>query len=84
MLLSALLPSWKLALDSAKRLEAYLAAEGIRLESPSLRAFLAAERDRTSPASAARHYCFFGAATFRTQNVLNGIYGGGMTYTDYP
>jgi integrase/recombinase XerD len=70
MLLSALLPSWKLALDaankapktinsyldSAKRLEAYLAAEGLPLESPSIRAFLAAERDRTSPASAAKHY----------------------------
>jgi hypothetical protein len=35
-------------LDAAKRLEAYLAAGGIPLESPSIRAFLAAERDRTS------------------------------------
>ena len=47
---SALLPSWKLALDaankapktissyldSAKRLEAYLAAEGLPLESPTV------------------------------------------------
>jgi site-specific recombinase XerD len=70
MILAALLPSWKLALDAAnkspktiisyldsvKRLEAYLAAEGLPLESPAIRAFLAAERDRTSPASAAKHY----------------------------
>lgn len=70
MLLSALLPSWKLALDAAnkspktissyldsiKRLEAYLAAEGLPLESEGIRGFLAAERDRTSPASAQKHY----------------------------
>jgi hypothetical protein len=34
--------------DAAKRLEAYLAADGIPLESPSTRAFLAAGRHRTS------------------------------------
>jgi hypothetical protein len=57
MLLSALLPSWKLAfdaagkspktissyLDSAKRLEAYLTTEGLPLEPEGIRAFLAAE-----------------------------------------
>ena len=70
LLLSALLTSWKLALgaankspktiisypDSAKRLEAYLAAEGLPLEPGGIRAFLVAECDRTSPASAAKHY----------------------------
>src|SRR5215469_14908645 len=70
MILTALLPSWKLALDAAnkspktivsyldsvKRLEAYLAAEEMPLDSPSIRSFLAAERDRTTPASAAKHY----------------------------
>jgi integrase/recombinase XerD len=70
MLLSALLPSWRLALaaagkspktissclDSAKRLEAYLTTEGLPLEPEGIRAFLVAERDRTSPASAAKHY----------------------------
>lgn len=59
MELTALLPSWKLALDAAnkspktitsyldsvKRLEAYLAAEGLPLDPPSIRAFLAEERD---------------------------------------
>lgn len=70
MILTALLPSWKLALDAAnkapktitsyldsvKRLEAYLSTEGLPLEPDSIRGFLAAERDRTSPASAAKHY----------------------------
>lgn len=37
-------------------LAAYLAREGRELDAPSIRAFLAAERDRTSPASAAKHY----------------------------
>ena len=41
---------------SVKRLEDYLAAEGLPLEAPGIRGFLAAERDRTSPASAAKHY----------------------------
>lgn len=59
------MPSWKLALDaanklpktiisyldSAKRLEAYLAAEGLPLEPQGIRALLVAERDRTSPCS---------------------------------
>ena len=54
MLLSALMPSWKLALDaagkspktissyldSAKRLEAYLTTEGLPLEPEGIRAFL--------------------------------------------
>jgi site-specific recombinase XerD len=39
-----------------KRLEAYIGAEGLPLEPPAIRAFLAAERDRTSAASAAKHY----------------------------
>jgi len=70
MILTALLPSWKLALDaankspktiisyldSAKRLEAYLATAALPLEASGIRGFLAAERDRTSPASAAKHY----------------------------
>jgi site-specific recombinase XerD len=70
MILTALLPSWKLALDAAnkspktiisyvdsvKRLEAYLASEQLPLEPNAVRGFLAAERDRTSPASAAKHY----------------------------
>jgi site-specific recombinase XerD len=70
MLLSALLPSWKLALDaagkspktissyldSAKRLEAYLTSAGLPLEPEGIRAFLVAERGRTTPASAAKHY----------------------------
>jgi site-specific recombinase XerD len=68
--LNCLLPSWKLALDAAnkssetivsyldsvKRLEAYLATEELPLDAPSIRGFLAAERDRTTPASAAKHY----------------------------
>jgi hypothetical protein len=45
-----------LLLRLSQGLEAYLAAEGLPLEPPSIRAFLAAERDRTSPASAAKHY----------------------------
>jgi site-specific recombinase XerD len=70
MILTALLPSWKLALDAAnkspktitsyldsvKRLEAYLTDEELALDPASIRAFLAAERDRTSPASAAKHH----------------------------
>jgi hypothetical protein len=58
MQLSALLPSWKLALDaagkspktissyldSAKRLEAYLTTEGLPLEPEGIRAFLVTER----------------------------------------
>src|SRR5215472_12154094 len=70
MILTALPPSWKLALDAAdkspktiisyldsvKRLEAYLAAGQLPLEPASIRAFLATERDRTTPASAAKHY----------------------------
>jgi site-specific recombinase XerD len=70
MLLSALLPSWKLALDaasksprtissyldSAKRLEAYLTTEGLPLEPEGIHAFLVAERERTTSASAAKHY----------------------------
>jgi site-specific recombinase XerD len=70
MILTSLLPSWKLALDAAnkspktissyldsvKRLEAYLASERVPLEPPAIRAFLAAERERTSPPSAAKHY----------------------------
>ncbi len=43
-------------LDSVKRLEAYLAARGCHWSPEGIRAFLAAERDRTSPASAAKHY----------------------------
>ena len=64
------MPSWKPALDaankspktiisyldSAKRLEAYMAAEGLPLEAEGIRGFLAAERNRTSSASAAEHY----------------------------
>jgi hypothetical protein len=60
MLLTALLPSWKLALDaasksprtiisyldSAKRLEAYPAAEGLPLEPPGIRACLLTPRHR--------------------------------------
>jgi hypothetical protein len=67
---TALLPSWKLALgaasksprtinsklDSAKRLEAYLTTEGLPLEPEGIRAFLVAERERTTSASAAKHY----------------------------
>jgi integrase/recombinase XerD len=70
MILTALLPSWKLALDAAnkspktitsypdsvKRLEAYLTEAELTLDPASIRAFLAAERERTSPASAAKHY----------------------------
>ena len=70
MLLSALLPSSKLALDaasrspktissyldSAKRLEAYLTIKGLPLEPEGIRGFLVAERERTTPASAAKHY----------------------------
>ncbi len=70
MILTALLPSWELALDAAnkspktitsyldtpKRLAAYLAANDLELGAPGIRAFLASERDRTSPASAAKHY----------------------------
>src|SRR5579859_4301715 len=70
MLLSAPLPSWKLALDaagksskkisshldSAKRLAAYLTTEGLPLEPEGIRAFLIAERERTTPALAAKHY----------------------------
>jgi site-specific recombinase XerD len=70
MVLTALLPSWKLALDasnkspetiksyldSVKRLEEYLAREGLPLDAPGIRGFLAAERDRTTAASAAKHY----------------------------
>jgi site-specific recombinase XerD len=69
-ILTALLPSWELALDagnkspttitsyldSAKRLAAYLGSENLELAPPAIRAFLAAERDRTSPASAQKHY----------------------------
>jgi len=44
---SALTPKTIISyLDSAKRLEAYLAAEGLPLEPPGIRAFLVAERDR--------------------------------------
>jgi integrase/recombinase XerD len=39
-----------------KRFEAYLAVEAVPLEAPSVRGFLAAGRDRTSPVSAAKHY----------------------------
>lgn len=70
MILTELLPSWELALDAAnkspktitsyldtpKRLAAYLAANDLELGAPDIRAFLASERDRTSPASAAKHY----------------------------
>ncbi len=70
MILTALLPSWKLALDAAnkspktitsyldsvKRLEAYLTDHELPLEAASIRGFLSAERGRTSPASAAKHY----------------------------
>src|SRR5690242_11640544 len=70
MILTALLPSWKLALDAAnkspktivsyldtaERLEAYLSAEGLPLDAASIRGFLAAERDRTTSASAGKHY----------------------------
>jgi len=78
--LSDLKPSWMLALDAAnkspktiisyldsvKRLEAYLAAEGLPLERPAIRAFLASERVGTSPASAARPSwppCYLGGST---------------------
>jgi len=58
MLLSALVPSWKLALDaggkspktissyldSAKRLEAYPTTEGLPLEPEGIRSVLVAER----------------------------------------
>jgi hypothetical protein len=43
-------------LDSAKRLEAYLTTEGLPLEPEGIRAFLITERERTTPASAAKHY----------------------------
>jgi len=70
MILTDLLPSWELALqasnkspgtitsylDTAKRLAAYLASERQELDAPGIRAFLAAERDRTTAASAAKHY----------------------------
>jgi len=70
MILTALLPSWKLALDAAnkspktitsyldtpKRLAAYLDREGLTLGPAAIRRFLAGERDRTSPASASKRY----------------------------
>jgi site-specific recombinase XerD len=70
MILTGLLPSWELALDGAnrspktikayfdsvRRLDAYLAKDGLPLDAPSIRAFLVAERDRTSPESSAKHY----------------------------
>jgi hypothetical protein len=43
-------------LDSAKRLEAYLTTEGFPLEPEGIRASLVAERERTTPAPAAKHY----------------------------
>ena len=69
MLLSALLPSWKLAfdaagkspktitsyLDSAKRLEAYLATEGLPLE-PDRHPCLPGRRTRPHVHSAAKHH----------------------------
>jgi hypothetical protein len=42
-------------LDSAKRLEAYLTTEGLPIESEGIRGFLLAERERATPASAAKH-----------------------------
>ena len=43
-------------LDSAKRLEAYLTTEGFPLEPEGIRASLVAERERTTPAPAAKLY----------------------------
>ncbi len=43
-------------LDSAKRLEAYLTIEGLPLEPEGILAFLVAERERTTPTSAVKHY----------------------------
>lgn len=78
MRLTDLLPSWELALDagnkspktivsyvdSVERLGGFLDGKGMPLEPKSIRAFLVAERDRTSPASAQKHYrnlhVFFG------------------------
>lgn len=69
-MLAGFIPSWELALDAAgrspktlkayfdsiRRLDAYLAQNGMPLDAPSIRAFLVAERERTSPESAAKHY----------------------------
>jgi len=68
MILTALLPSWKLGLDAAnkspktitsyldtpKRLAAYLDREGLPLGPPAIRGFHAGERDRATPASASK------------------------------
>ncbi len=76
--LLAVLPSWELALegahrssktitayfDSVRRLAAYLTREKLSPGAPAIRGFLVAERLRTSPESAQKHYrhlhAFFG------------------------
>jgi site-specific recombinase XerD len=89
MFLTGLLPSWELALsasnkspativsylDSVKRLDEFLTAQGLDLGPGAIRAFLAAERQRTSAGSAQKHYrnlsVFFGWA-MREGDVLDG------------
>jgi site-specific recombinase XerD len=79
-ILAGYLPSWAMALDGAgkspqtsisyldsvKRLDRFLVEKGLPLGAPAIRAFLSAERERTSAWSAQKHYrnlhVFFGWA----------------------